>query len=60
VLLDVEASGNVLYLPLDQLGASGAGRAGNMPPIVTPDRSVGQPMDRNPPQGRTANREGRQ
>ena len=58
VLLDVDASGNVLYLPLDQLGVSG-GSGGAMPPIVTPDSTVGQPIDRNSPPGRSANREGR-
>ena len=39
VLMDAGTSGNVLYLPLDQLGAGGAARSGQnrMPPIVTPD-----------------------
>jgi membrane protease subunit HflK len=59
VLLDVESSGNVLYLPLDQLGVGGRGSA-VMPPIVTPDSAAGRPSDRNSPPGRTVNREGRQ
>ncbi|NIP17729.1 MAG: FtsH protease activity modulator HflK [Xanthomonadales bacterium] len=58
VLLDVDASGNVLYLPLDQLGAGGD-VSGRLPPIVSPDSSATQPVDRNAPPGRTANREGR-
>jgi membrane protease subunit HflK len=39
VLMDAGTSGNVLYLPLDQLSAGGAARSGQnrMPPIVTPD-----------------------
>jgi membrane protease subunit HflK len=60
VLLDVEASGNVLYLPLDQLGVGGGQGSGGMPPIVTPDSSSTQPVDRNSPPGRTASRERRQ
>jgi membrane protease subunit HflK len=45
VLLDVDASGNVLYLPLDQLRGSSSS-AGMMPPIVTPENSAQQPADR--------------
>ena len=39
VLMDAGTSGNVLYLPLDQLGTGGAAgsRRSAMPPIVTPD-----------------------
>lgn len=58
VLIDAKDSGNVLYLPLDQLGGvSGDGSSRqDMPPIVTPDTSrVGE----NSP-GRNARREGRQ
>lgn len=58
VLIDSESSGNVLYLPLDQLGVGGGqgeGRA-NMPPVVTPAPPVGE----NSPAGRNARREGRQ
>jgi membrane protease subunit HflK len=57
VLLDSDSSGNVLYLPLDQLsGAAGSGRA-PMPPLVTPDTvspGDGQSTSRN------SRREGRQ
>lgn len=38
VLLDVDASGNVLYLPLDRMMGSGSA-ASQMPPLVTPDNS---------------------
>ncbi len=59
VLLDVDSSGNVLYLPLDGAtgGASGASR---MPPLVTPDdQREPQQSDRTGRTPRTANREGR-
>lgn len=58
VLIDAKDSGNVLYLPLDQLGGvSGDGSSRpDMPPIVTPDTSrVGEDSP-----GRNARREGRQ
>lgn len=58
VMIDAEGSGNVLYLPLDQLGTGsgqGTGRA-NMPPIVTPNAPIG--TDSGPE--RTSRREGRQ
>ncbi len=55
VLMDAESTGNVLYLPLDQLGAGGgtAGR-GNMPPVVTPDigSSAGNTSRRTKREGR--------
>ncbi len=56
VLMDADSTGNVLYLPLDQLGAGGgaAGR-GKMPPIVTPD--IGSSTGNT---SRTSRREGRQ
>jgi membrane protease subunit HflK len=57
VLIDAEGSGNVLYLPLDQLG-SGGGQGDNrpnMPPIVTPSNPVGEDSP-----NRNARREGRQ
>ncbi len=56
VLLDADSNGNILYLPLDRLGAGGgtAGR-GNMPPIVTPD--IGASSGNS---SRSARREGRQ
>jgi membrane protease subunit HflK len=60
VLLDVDASGNVLYLPLDQLGAGGGRSSGSMPPIVAPDSSSAEPVGRNSGPGRTTTREGRQ
>jgi membrane protease subunit HflK len=57
VLLDADSNGNVLYLPLDQLGgANGTGRA-LMPPIVTPDSA---PQGENAASSRTSRREGRQ
>lgn len=58
VLIDAKDSGNVLYLPLDQLGGvSGDGSSRrDMPPVVTPDTSrVGEDSP-----GRNARREGRQ
>ncbi len=37
VLIDTQSSGNVLYLPLDQMnGGSGASQLPIMPPVVTP------------------------
>jgi len=56
VLLDADNSGNVLYLPLDQMSGGAGGRA-VMPPIVTPDGGVG--ID-SPSPSRDARREGRQ
>ena len=56
VLLDAENSGNVLYLPLDQMIEGANGRA-VMPPLVTPDGGVG--VD-SPSPSRDARREGRQ
>jgi membrane protease subunit HflK len=56
VFLDADNSGNVLYLPLDQLSGGAQGRA-VMPPIVTPDGGVG--ID-SPSPSRDARREGRQ
>ena len=60
VLLDVEASGNVLYLPLDSMGAgaSNGGAPTRMPPLVAPDNS-GPAADRGARSGRNPNREGR-
>jgi len=60
VLLDADSSGNVLYLPLDQLGAGSANSTGrnNMPPIVTPDS--GSLTGNKPQAGRNTRREGRQ
>jgi len=57
VLIDAEGSGNVLYLPLDQLGVGGGPGDGrpNMPPIVAPSNPVGEDSP-----NRNARREGRQ
>jgi membrane protease subunit HflK len=57
VLMDADSSGNVLYLPLDQL-SGGSGERAIMPPIVAPDSRVG--VDSPTPAGRDARREGRQ
>ena len=54
VLLDADNSGNILYLPLDQL--TGSGRP-VIPPVVSPDGGVG--ID-SPSPSRDARREGRQ
>ena len=56
VLLDADSSGNVLYLPLDQLTGSSGGRT-VMPPVVGPDGGHG--VD-SPSPSRDARREGRQ
>jgi membrane protease subunit HflK len=58
VLLDVDSSGNVLYLPLDQLGGASGTRSGSslMPPVVTPDSNASADSAQN----RTSRREGRQ
>jgi len=55
VLLDADNSGNVLYLPLDQL--TGSGGRPVMPPVVSPDGGVG--ID-SPSPSRDARRESRQ
>lgn len=58
ILLDAESSGNVLYLPLDQLGGASSGSRALMPPLVTPndrkDTTEAGTSTRNP------RREGRQ
>jgi len=53
VFLDVDSSGNILYLPLDQ--STGANPAAMIPPIKTP---IGHSQDSTPP-SRTTTREGR-
>jgi membrane protease subunit HflK len=58
VFLDAEGNGNVLYLPLDQLGV-GEGESSarqTMPPLVTPSNSGDSEGSSN----RTPRREGRQ
>jgi membrane protease subunit HflK len=56
VFLDVDSSGNILYLPLDQAG-SGANPSGILPPIKTP---IGTDSRNSAPNPRNKNREGRQ
>jgi len=55
IFLDVESSGNILYLPLDQSG-SGANPSGMLPPIKTPTGVSGQDSTPGP---RSKGREGR-
>jgi membrane protease subunit HflK len=56
VMMDADSSGNVLYLPLDQLGTGGTtGTRSNMPPLVAPDPR--SPVGDN---SRNSSREGRQ
>lgn len=56
VFIDVDSSGNILYLPLDQSGL-GSNAAGIMPPIKTPlSRPTGEDSTANP---RSKTREGR-
>jgi hypothetical protein len=57
VLLDTDASGNVLYLPLDQLGTGSGASRNVMPPIITPDANDNNSTG---PAGRTSRREARQ
>jgi membrane protease subunit HflK len=57
VLLDADSNGNVLYLPLDQLGGGSSARRALMPPIVTPDSG---PVGENSATSRTSRREGRE
>jgi len=54
VFLDVDSSGNILYLPLD--GASGSNASGNMPPVQIPAPMINQDSKPDP---RSKNREGR-
>lgn len=61
VLLDVDASGNILYLPLDGLGAgSPATAVPRVPPVIGTDSgpAQGSGVNRNP--SRNSTREGRQ
>jgi membrane protease subunit HflK len=57
VLMDADSNGNVLYLPLDQLGGGSSSRRALMPPIVTPDSG---PVGENSATSRTSRREGRE
>ena len=56
VFLDVDSSGNILYLPLD--GAVGSGAANIMPPIKSPDNSRAGNHEPSS-EGRDSGREGR-
>jgi len=58
VLLDVDASGNILYLPLDGLGSAQSAANRVPPPVVGSDSTATQPAERSVPP-RTVNREGR-
>jgi membrane protease subunit HflK len=58
VLMDADSSGNVLYLPLDQLGGGSAAGRSQMPPIVTPDKRALE--GENSSSVRNSRREGRQ
>jgi membrane protease subunit HflK len=57
VLLDADSNGNVLYLPLDQLGGGASSGRALMPPLVTPDTG---PVGENAASNRTSRREGRE
>ncbi len=57
VLLDAESSGNILYLPLDQLGGGSSSAKALLPPVLTPDSG---PVGENSASSRTSRREGRQ
>jgi membrane protease subunit HflK len=56
VLLDVDSSSNIMYLPLDQLGAGQS--ANRIPPVLDTDSQGTSSGDRGAP-GRTAERETR-
>ena len=59
VLIDTKSSGNVLYLPLDQMiGNSGTMQRAPMPPLVTPPS--GQTNTEETDSSRTPRREGRE
>ena len=57
VLLDADSNGNVLYLPLDQLGGGASSGRALMPPLVTPDTGL---AGENAASNRTSRREGRE
>jgi len=61
VLIDTQASGNVLYLSLDQLaGGSGGTQPATMPPLVTPPVSQDASEGATTTSSRTPRKEGRQ
>jgi len=57
VLIDADQSGNVLYLPLDQIAGKGPSQRDVIPPLVTTDSGPGKDQSNS---SRTARREGRQ
>ncbi len=57
VLLDADSSGNILYLPLNQLGVGAGSGEALLPPMITPDSG---PVGENSASSRTSRREGRQ
>jgi membrane protease subunit HflK len=57
VLMDAGSSGNVLYLPLDQLGGNTSSDRALMPPLIAPDQG---PVGENSASSRTSRREGRE
>ncbi len=57
VFLDADSSGNILYLPLDQLGGDASSARALLPPVLTPDSG---PVGENSATSRTSRREGRQ
>jgi membrane protease subunit HflK len=57
VLLDADSSGNIFYLPLDQLGVNGNSGKALLPPVMSPDSG---PVGENSATSRTSRREGRQ
>jgi membrane protease subunit HflK len=60
VLIDTKSSGNVLYLPLDQLqGGATSQQSMVMPPVVTPPNSQ-DPSESSTTSTRTPRKEGRQ
>ena len=56
VIIDTDSSGNVLYLPLDQMTGVSSPSRSVMPPLVAPENSG----DPNSNSGRNSRREGRQ
>jgi len=57
ILLDAESSGNILYLPLDQLTGEGTSSRRTIPPIISPDSGTGTNSQDS---SRNSRREGRQ
>jgi membrane protease subunit HflK len=57
VLIDADQSGNVLYLPLDQITGKPSSQGNVIPPLVTTDSGPSKDQSNN---SRSARREGRQ